>query len=418
MRELHTIEVDKWIPSEKKPGMLQHAGMISPQEAFDVLKKHLEEVNMLPDEYFLSNVWDWKDVKEIPNFIRASCDVNWGGSEGIYLDISLLYRDENQQLQHFNFATGKTLDDSGDAFLRMSRIAAECSMMLNGRGEIVRIHEDELTREQSVQPDLSPLYPVMQEVMDKQKTVLAEVAEFLGAVQGEQIGAFEKKYGVAPTEILSDSAFFTRVVAEKQRLYDEHPNIFGVDNDPIKIALHNVCLSRQESLHEKRMAELRQLKVKKEKEENKFVFDDELCVQDKNLEVVDGYLWAMDALVSRLPSPHDDLENINFYPEYNVKTGEVKITASYDTPIADGETHKSFDVPLSADEKVELVSKMEAYCVQRNGVSCRDLVNEVRILARISLLGDKEPLNQQIAVADSKVDRKILEPSVEHIIDK
>ena len=142
MRELHTIEVERWAPGEKQ-GMVKRVGMISPQEAFDALEKHLKEVDLLPDEYFLSNAYDWKNVKELPVYIRASCDVNWGGSEGIYLDISLLYRDENQQLQHFNLATGKTLGTSGDDFLRMSRIAAECSMMLNGRGEIVRFREEE-----------------------------------------------------------------------------------------------------------------------------------------------------------------------------------------------------------------------------------------------------------------------------------
>lgn len=142
MRELNTIEVDKWVSSEKK-GMVKHAGMISPQEAFDVLEAHLKSVGLMPDEYFQSNAYAWDDVKELPNYMRASCDVNWGGSEGIYLDISLLYRDENREIQRFYFATGKTLGETGDDFLRMSRIAAECSMMLNGRGEKVRFYEEE-----------------------------------------------------------------------------------------------------------------------------------------------------------------------------------------------------------------------------------------------------------------------------------
>lgn len=142
MRELCTLEVDKWVPGERK-GTIKHAGMISPQEAFDSLEKHLKEAGLMPDEYFQSNAYAWDDVKELPNYIRASCDVNWGGSEGIYLDISLLYRDENREIQRFYFATGKTLGETGDDFLRMSRIAAECSMMLNGRGEMVRFYEEE-----------------------------------------------------------------------------------------------------------------------------------------------------------------------------------------------------------------------------------------------------------------------------------
>lgn len=141
MREIKTIEVDKWVPSERK-GMVKHAGMISPQEAFDALKKHLEDVGLMPDEYFNLNDWKWNGVKELPDYIRASCDVNWGGNEGIYLDISLLHR-ENNEIKYFPFATGKTLSRSGDDFLRMSRIAAECSMMLNGRGAKVQFKEEE-----------------------------------------------------------------------------------------------------------------------------------------------------------------------------------------------------------------------------------------------------------------------------------
>ena len=140
MREIKTIEVDKWVPS-KKPGMVKHAGMISSQEAWEALKKHLEGVGLMPDEYFLPGRWDYDDKAQLPDYFKASCDVNWGCSEGIYLDITLLYWDENKQLQRFDFATGKTLGRSGDDFLHMSRIAGECSMMLNGRGGLVKVSE-------------------------------------------------------------------------------------------------------------------------------------------------------------------------------------------------------------------------------------------------------------------------------------
>ena len=141
MRELRTLEVDKWEPSERK-GMVKHAGMISPQEAFDALKKHLDDAGLLPDEYFLPGLWRYENKAQLPDYRQANCCVNWGGSEGIYLDISLLYS-ENNEIKYFDFASGKTLGREGDDFLRMSRIAAECSMMLNGRGSIVRFYEEE-----------------------------------------------------------------------------------------------------------------------------------------------------------------------------------------------------------------------------------------------------------------------------------
>lgn len=141
MREIHTIEVERWKPSETK-GMVKFDGMISPQQAFEALKKHLEEVGLLPDEYFLPGMWKFEKQGELPYYNKAVCSVNWGGSEGIYIDISLLYC-ENNEIKYFDFATGKTLGQSGDDFLRMSRISAECSMMLNGRGSIVRFEEED-----------------------------------------------------------------------------------------------------------------------------------------------------------------------------------------------------------------------------------------------------------------------------------
>lgn len=164
MRELRTIDVDKWVPSEKK-GMVKHAGMISPYDAFTQLRGHLENMDLMPEEYFSMNPWTWKEKgfdEALPNYLRADCTVHWGGSEGIYMDIALLYRDEKNNLQRMDFATGKTCGSSGDDYLRMSRIAAECSMMLNGRGEIVRFYEND----PFIQPSLDKVIADAEQMKD------------------------------------------------------------------------------------------------------------------------------------------------------------------------------------------------------------------------------------------------------------
>ena len=102
------------------------------------------------------------------------------------MEISLFCR-ELGRISLFNFATGKTLGESGDDFLRMSRIAAECSMMLNGRGETVRFREDErhfagLSRD----GEAKPLDLVIQEVQNKQNTAVSDVATYIGSFQGEK----------------------------------------------------------------------------------------------------------------------------------------------------------------------------------------------------------------------------------------
>lgn len=83
-------------------------------------------------------------VCQLPDFNFARCVPNFGGSEGIYLDIDLIYCDEDGEQKSLRFATGKTLQEGVDAFFWMSRIAAECSLMLNGRGRTYEKHNVEL----------------------------------------------------------------------------------------------------------------------------------------------------------------------------------------------------------------------------------------------------------------------------------
>ncbi len=135
MATINSFEVDRWSERDRY-GRVKHVGMLKMGEVFEMLKEHLLRMNMLPDEYFLINQDDWHEDWELPEYDYAICIPNFGGSEGIYLDISLVYDDERKQRQHMSFATGKTLDEGADAFLKMSRISAECSLMLNGRGTI------------------------------------------------------------------------------------------------------------------------------------------------------------------------------------------------------------------------------------------------------------------------------------------
>lgn len=133
MATIKSFEVDHWSKKDEQ-GRMEHIGMLKLGEVFEMLKEHLVSRDMLPDEYFLFNRDEWKEDWELPDYEYALCVPNFGGSEGVYLDISLIYRDEQEQKCRLDFATGKTLEEGADAFLKMARIAAECSLMLNGRG--------------------------------------------------------------------------------------------------------------------------------------------------------------------------------------------------------------------------------------------------------------------------------------------
>lgn len=133
MATIKSFEVDCWSKKDGNGGV-KHVGMLKMGEVFEMLKEHLLSRDMLPDEYFMMNQDDWKGDCELPDYDYAICVPNYGGSEGIYLDISLIYQVEHGRKRQMRFATGKTLEESVDAFLKMARIAAECSLMLNGRG--------------------------------------------------------------------------------------------------------------------------------------------------------------------------------------------------------------------------------------------------------------------------------------------
>jgi len=98
----------------------------------------------MPDEYF--SLWlDWENGKLFPKDATLSCDVNFGGSEGIYLDISIAYKKdmyeysrETGELGWHNrtvierFATGKTLGESNDDLDRMNLIASSVTAAFYG----------------------------------------------------------------------------------------------------------------------------------------------------------------------------------------------------------------------------------------------------------------------------------------------
>ncbi|HAN44732.1 MAG TPA: hypothetical protein DCP97_05005 [Ruminococcaceae bacterium] len=131
---IKTLEVERWSNPDEN-NRIKRIGMANAKEIFDALEKHLVETGLLPDEYFL-----FHDIKgDLPEFTQAFCNTRFGGSEGIYMNIFLQRKSDGKLIR---FATGKTLGESADDFYRMSRIAAECSLMLNGNGSKLVINNE------------------------------------------------------------------------------------------------------------------------------------------------------------------------------------------------------------------------------------------------------------------------------------
>ena len=173
MEKIKSIEVDKWSEPDENH-RVKHLGMITRGEAF---------------EHFLPGM-DGKLEDELPDYDIAECVPNFGGSEGIYLDITLIYV-EKGKVHRDRFATGKTLEESADAFFRMSQIGAECLLMLNGRGcsyeknnRTVELSENEATfltgflqenlHQISEEQDIEAVGSIMGKLEPQEKSVLTE----------------------------------------------------------------------------------------------------------------------------------------------------------------------------------------------------------------------------------------------------
>lgn len=101
------------------------------QEVYEELKHRLEGMGYLPDEYFLlDDVWE--DGKVVPRDADLFCTTDYGASEGIYLDVRLMWYGEDGKPVIKTFATGKTLGESGSDMDRMFLISSAITKAFHG----------------------------------------------------------------------------------------------------------------------------------------------------------------------------------------------------------------------------------------------------------------------------------------------
>lgn len=107
------------------------------QEVFNDIKKILIAEGLCPDEYF-SLSYPMRYVDEaFPEISGLLCNAQWGGSEGIYLDIAMdVFISEEKIYKQISFITGKTLCESEEAFDRMQYIGGYVYRLLMGDGNV------------------------------------------------------------------------------------------------------------------------------------------------------------------------------------------------------------------------------------------------------------------------------------------
>ena len=128
------IEFEHWIQDTENPRKLTYAGQRTAEDVFHELEAHLDSVGYLPDEYLLLDS-RWQNGREIPRDAGFFCRTDYGGSEGIYLDVFLeWYEDSQRKTEHF--MTGKTLGESSADMDRMFLISAAITKAFRGDNSI------------------------------------------------------------------------------------------------------------------------------------------------------------------------------------------------------------------------------------------------------------------------------------------
>ena len=83
---MEIIELERWKPSADNSHKLEYAGQRTGREVFAELKQRLEILGLLPDEYFLIGK-NWEHGEEIPKGADMFVTTDYGGNEGVYVDI-------------------------------------------------------------------------------------------------------------------------------------------------------------------------------------------------------------------------------------------------------------------------------------------------------------------------------------------
>ena len=128
------IEFERWIQDAENPRKLTYAGQRTAEEVFHELEAQLDSVGYLPDEYLLLDS-RWQNGREIPKGADFFCKTDYGGSEGIYLDVYLEWQ-EGDKPKRECFITGKTLGESGADLDRMFLISAAITKAFRGDNSV------------------------------------------------------------------------------------------------------------------------------------------------------------------------------------------------------------------------------------------------------------------------------------------
>ena len=126
------IELELWKPDQEDSHNLKYAGQAVAEAVFMELRRRLEGMGLMPDEYFLLDR-EWENGKEIPKGADVFVTTDYGENEGIYLDGYLKWYEDGKPVTK-SFFTGKTLGNTGADLDRMFLISSAITKAFHGDG--------------------------------------------------------------------------------------------------------------------------------------------------------------------------------------------------------------------------------------------------------------------------------------------
>ena len=204
---MKTIELERWKPSESDPRKLEYAGQRTAEEVFGELKHRLEGQGYLPDEYF-SLRSEWEDGREIPRDADLFCTVDYGGSEGVYVDVYLKWYDQKQKKSVTeSFIVGKTLGENGNDLDRMFLTASAITKAVHGdhatHARYMRVNGQEDTGGRVVhlsQQEEKVIIQALVEQRERQEEAMSQTEQLLRRMTGG-ITAYMDTVGQRPLHL-------------------------------------------------------------------------------------------------------------------------------------------------------------------------------------------------------------------------
>ena len=121
------IEFERWEPDAENPCKLNYAGQRTAEDVFHELEARLDSVGYLPDEYLLLDT-RWQNGREMPRDAGFFCRTDYGGSEGIYLDMFLeWYEDSQHKTEHFMTSSLRSSASCNSRRYRISESRYSCA---------------------------------------------------------------------------------------------------------------------------------------------------------------------------------------------------------------------------------------------------------------------------------------------------